>query len=298
LLTPNPRKGIKCECDIGLATDKTCSRAYRWLFKKYKASELPYLKETYEKILNEQKIIEFEQTRQIDKDINRTFPKSKLFENGSDGVQVLKRVLNAIAKYDPSVGYVQGMNFIAGSLLFHAEEYIAFWVLVSLFEELEMRDIFLPKLPGLSKHCQITDILILNYKPNIYAQLCEFQIRPELFLTEWVLTLFGNIAPITDMGEIYDNLFLQGWVFFYKLVLAFLGHFERDIEQESDMIGVLTILKSQNRLANKPDNYKSSYKFEWKDLCKKANEIDIDPAFIYEMHLKFDIKNQWFRTST
>jgi len=36
------------------------------------------------------------------------------------------------------------MNFIAGSLLFHAEEYIAFWVLVSLFEELEMRDIFLP----------------------------------------------------------------------------------------------------------------------------------------------------------
>ncbi len=63
------------------------------------------------------------------------------------------------------------MNFIAGSLLYHAEEYIAFWVLVSLFEELEMRDIFLPKLPGLSKHCQITEILLFNYKPNIYSKL-------------------------------------------------------------------------------------------------------------------------------
>ena len=119
LLTPNPRKGLKCECDIGLEIDKTCSRAYGWLFKKYRASELSYLKETYEKIVQEQKIIEFEQIRQIDKDIHRTFPKCKLFEQGSEGylffrsssnlssflrVQILKRVLNAIAKYDPSVG--------------------------------------------------------------------------------------------------------------------------------------------------------------------------------------------------
>ena len=104
LLTPNPRKGLKCDCDIGLAIDKTCSRALKWLLQKYKSTELPYLKETYEKIVLEEKIIEFEQTRQIDKDINRTFPKSQLFQHGSDGVQILKRVLNAIAKYDPSVG--------------------------------------------------------------------------------------------------------------------------------------------------------------------------------------------------
>jgi len=81
-------------------------------------------------------------------------------------------------------------------------------------------------------------------------------------------------------------------------VLAFVTHFEKEIEQESDMIGVLTILKSQNRIANKPENFKSSYKVDWRDLSKKANEIFIDPAFIDEMHLKFDIKNQWFRTTS
>ena len=36
------------------------------------------------------------------------------------------------------------MNFIAASLLYHAEEYIAFWLLVFLVESFEMRDIFLP----------------------------------------------------------------------------------------------------------------------------------------------------------
>ena len=36
------------------------------------------------------------------------------------------------------------MNFIAASLLYHAEEYIAFWLLVMLFEIFELRDIYLP----------------------------------------------------------------------------------------------------------------------------------------------------------
>lgn len=33
---------------------------------------------------------------------------------------------------------------IAASLLYHAEEYVAFWLMQLLFEKLEMRDIFLP----------------------------------------------------------------------------------------------------------------------------------------------------------
>jgi len=41
-------------------------------------------------------------------------------------------------------GYVQGMNFIAASILYHAEEYLAFWLLVMIFEIFEMRDIYLP----------------------------------------------------------------------------------------------------------------------------------------------------------
>ena len=42
------------------------------------------------------------------------------------------------------IGYVQGMNFIAAALLYHAEEYIAFWLFILIFERFEMRDIYLP----------------------------------------------------------------------------------------------------------------------------------------------------------
>lgn len=44
------------------------------------------------------------------------------------------------------------MNMIAASLLYHAEEYIAFWVMQVIFDKLEMRDIYKPRkhLPSLA----------------------------------------------------------------------------------------------------------------------------------------------------
>ncbi len=36
------------------------------------------------------------------------------------------------------------MNFIAANIIYHAEEYVAFWLMVMLFDELEMRDVYEP----------------------------------------------------------------------------------------------------------------------------------------------------------
>jgi hypothetical protein len=44
-------------------------------------------------------------------------------------------VLLAFSKYDSTIGYVQGMNFIVGSLLMHCSEEVAFWLFVSLIED-------------------------------------------------------------------------------------------------------------------------------------------------------------------
>ena len=52
------------------------------------------------------------------------------------------------------------MNFIAGSLLYHCNEEIAFWLFVALIEDYEIRDIFQTGLPGLFKHCQMLEKLL------------------------------------------------------------------------------------------------------------------------------------------
>ncbi len=37
--------------------------------------------------------------------------------------------------------------------LWHATEVDAFWIFVRMMEDYELRDNYLPKLPGLDKHC-------------------------------------------------------------------------------------------------------------------------------------------------
>lgn len=58
------------------------------------------------------------------------------------------------------IGYVQGMNFIVGSILYHANEEIAFWIFVTLIEEFELHDIYEEHLPGLYKHCHVIENLL------------------------------------------------------------------------------------------------------------------------------------------
>jgi len=82
---------------------------------------------------------------QVEKDINRTFPNSPYFTDIlNNGQSSLERVLICFAKHDPEIGYVQGMNFLVGTLLLHCSEVIAFTIFVNLLENYQIRDIFLP----------------------------------------------------------------------------------------------------------------------------------------------------------
>lgn len=126
-------------------TKPTCPMAMKWLQQRFNESELPSLKESFNKLKRRAGCERSEEhTKQIKKDLERTFPTSPSFQVGSANLESLETILNTYAKYDPQIGYVQGMNFIAGSLLYHAEEYIAFWLVVAVTEMFEMRDIYLP----------------------------------------------------------------------------------------------------------------------------------------------------------
>ena len=132
----------KCTCDSEIGVNDTCSKALGWLRTKYSQNDLSYLKSVYEKLQQER--IEPVHEAQIVKDVQRTCQSVEYFQQNNPGWDILVRVLRAIAAYDPQVGYVQGMNQIASVFVYHAEEYVAFWLLAMVFEMFEMRDIYLP----------------------------------------------------------------------------------------------------------------------------------------------------------
>ena len=70
-------------------------------------------------------------------DVNRTFANHEFFKIDQTKLS-LERVLIALSNYDPLIGYCQGINFMAGLLLFHFEEEDCFWMLVSLMRQFKL----------------------------------------------------------------------------------------------------------------------------------------------------------------
>jgi len=135
------------------------------------------------------------------------------------------------------------MNFVVASLLYHAEEPVAFWLYVSLIEDCEIRDIYLPGLPGLYKHTQIIEILIQENLPEIFYHFRAHQIKVEMYASDWLFGLFASVIPLEKMKTFFNLFFKFKWVFFYKMVLSILKKLEHDILAESELWDILNSIK-------------------------------------------------------
>jgi Rab-GTPase-TBC domain len=111
---------------------------------------------------------------------------------------VLARILATYAKYASHIGYVQGMNFICGSLLYHCSEEAAFWMFVMIMEDYDLEEVYTKGLPGLYRHTSMIEKLLSAQKPleDVFEQLKAHQIKADMFATDWIFTLFTNIIPI------------------------------------------------------------------------------------------------------
>ena len=91
---------------------------------------------------------------QIRKDLHRTFPNVSYFNMDSPGYIALQIVLKMYTIYDKNAcGYVQGMNFPAGMMVYHSCPSIAFCIFVKLLETHDIKSNYTPGLPGLLEKC-------------------------------------------------------------------------------------------------------------------------------------------------
>jgi len=97
--------------------------------------------------------------KQIAVDIVRTFPEEPYFCS-DEGKTVMTRLLNSISKHSSSAGYTQGMNNIAGSLLFHSDEVFTFELILRALNDYHLKEVHMVKLPGFYHHCEVLDALI------------------------------------------------------------------------------------------------------------------------------------------
>ena len=82
----------------------------------------------------------------------------------------------AYCAYDQEVGYVQGMNMIVGTLLYHIKNpEMSFWALVDMMEVWELRMIYLDGFEHLKIHCKnVMEIVHLHVNDLYHHMVCNF----------------------------------------------------------------------------------------------------------------------------
>lgn len=176
-------------------------KSHQFHYQKWKSS--------YQNLLRDQ-----EQSKQISRDIERTFQKHYAFRHTSM-IHKLSRVLNAIALYDSKLGYVQGMNFVAGAILIHCEESIAFWLFIELLENYEMREVYDDGLIGMYRHSAILEKFISKYMPEINDHFEEVDVKVEMFMSDWVISFLCSYIPLSRLNTFLTAFFQRGWLAFH-----------------------------------------------------------------------------------
>ncbi|KAF5386101.1 hypothetical protein D9615_002253 [Tricholomella constricta] len=187
------------------------------------ASKDPELEDAYLKLLKETSIHE----KAIIRDLGRTFPHHDFFNDGQGiGQENLFNVLkayslclsittpaiisNAIGRYDPQVGYCQGLPFVVAILLLNMPDEEAFSLLVRLMYVYDLRGHFLPEMPKLQMRLFQFDRLIEELLPVLHIHFLRQGIKSSMFCSQWFLTMFSYRFPLPVVFRIYDNCLASG----------------------------------------------------------------------------------------
>jgi len=239
---------------------------------------------------------------QIEKDIPRTFADRKNFK-GKEGEIVkiqLKNILCAVAKANPEIGYVQGMNFIVGTILYHSSEHIAFWLFLVILKYYGMNYVYEKGMPGLVMHAKLIDFLLQAKYSDIWENMQEYGINSMHFAMKWIVGLFMSLIDIQLAASFFTSFFSHDWVFIYNMSLTIIGKCQDQLINTDYSSKVLAIEECKidqygpfNKLLKAIFKEKSK-KIIWNDILKKAASQNMNSKYIKELWAAFDMKSLSF----
>lgn len=179
---------------------------------------------------------------QIELDVKRTFGHSRTKVSTKDGRDALRRILRAYSVRNPTIGYCQGLNFIAGFLLLVLQEENVFWVLASICEDL-FPGYYTARMLDTQIDMMVLKELIADHLPALEAHTESIQVPLELIGSQWLLCLFTTTFPAETALRILDCILLKGSEFVFAIILSHLRAQQTKLLEQSDFHSIITHLK-------------------------------------------------------
>jgi hypothetical protein len=198
----------------------------------------------------------------IERDLDRTFPDNihfrpelatDLLDGESDDepqlIQDLREVLSCFALNNPSIGYCQSLNFIAGLLLlFLKQDKEKAFVLLTIITRNHLPGAHARSLAN--TEVNVLMMLIKDYLPKVWTSIndtdlinsgagsnahpdSKFQRQPTVALscTSWFMSIFVGVLPIETVLRVWDTFLYEGPRALYRYGLAIFKLSEAEIRK-------------------------------------------------------------------
>lgn len=227
----------------------------------------------------------------IHKDVTRTLPYHIYFQKEySEGQNDLFVILKCLSLKEESLGYVQGLGFMAAILLTYMDRNDSFNVMLKLLNgnKYKIKNLYTNygvDFYGLKISYYVLHRLFEKYLPKLYKHFMQEELHATMFATSWFLTIFSQEVPIQLTLRVWDIFFIEGKKILYRVALAILKLNEKALLQEN--IGCVKSLKraffDTNLLDRKPQrsgsiNAKVIKEFEEKHKVDERIDTIIETA--------------------
>ncbi|KAB0796053.1 hypothetical protein PPYR_10114 [Photinus pyralis] len=158
----------------------------------------------------------------IQLDISRIFPHLCIFQEGGPYSEVLHSLLAAYVCYRPDVGYVQGMSFIAAILILNMDDLDAFVCFANLLNRPLHLAAFTVNQNQMQAYYNAYNEVFNHNMPKLYAHFQKSGLTPDLYLLDWIYTIFAKAMPLDVTCRVWDIFLRDGDEFLFRTALGVL----------------------------------------------------------------------------
>jgi hypothetical protein len=165
----------------------------------------------------------------IDLDIGRTFSSIGVFKNESQLGNALKEILRIFVVSRPDIGYVQGLSYIAGTLLLQMDKYSCYVCFMNIILSPNILPFYRLDEKNIKKRLELfSEIFKLNL-PKLYNHFQDNEVYPEHYLLEWFMTLFTRNLNIELALRIWDIYMIEGIFAVFKTGIVIFSLDEKNL---------------------------------------------------------------------
>ncbi|XP_078588854.1 TBC1 domain family member 14-like isoform X2 [Branchiostoma floridae x Branchiostoma japonicum] len=205
-------------------------------------------------------------------DISRTFPHLCIFQKGGPYHDMLHGVLGAYVCYRPDVGYVQGMSFLAAVLILNMEPADAFVCFANLLNKPCQLAFFRVDSGQMKIYFDTYEVFFEENLPKLYALFQKWKVTPDLYLIDWIFTLYSKSLPLDVASRVWDVFCRDGEEFLFRTALGILLHYE-DILVNMDFIQIVQFLTKLPEVISDDKLFQSIAAINMQAKNKKFKEV-------------------------